>query len=291
MARQGAAVGGSTASAPLPDRWLLLSILTTSYGAGSLGMLGLSPLSPSLLDGFGLTRFQLAFILPAIYVGGLFFSLPGGRLADRIGVRPSFLGGLAVGSAGFIAAALAPSFPLFLGCLVVAGIGWCVVNPALGRAIVDVFPMRERGIAMGIKPMGLTLGRGGGRRTVWLALTGALGAGLFAVYAVRPVPAPAIAEALAFATGVGAYGWVGVFFVISAEAGGPRQAGLLTGVAYASIVVGLLVGPPAFGLLLEGSDSYAAAWTAFAALSALVTITMLSAGPMINRTGPGLPRA
>lgn len=421
VARQGAAVGGSAASAALPTRWLLLTILTTSYGAGAFGMLGLSPLSPSLLDGFGLTRFQLAFIVPAIYVGGLFFSLPGGRLADRIGVRPSFLGGLAVGSAGFLAAALAPSFPLFLGCLVVAGIGWSVVNPALGRAIVDVFPMRERGIAMGIKQMGLTLGgvasalalpaiaaalgwraaigacavilalpvalawrpladlrhgaalagdmatgstaagiwwwarspalvvffstglvlgmvqaavlsylpifsiqvlgfdkigagllvacsqAGGavarlalgaasdrwlvGRRTVWLAITGALGACLFLVYAVWPVSAPAMAGALAFATGVGAYGWVGVFFVISAEAGGPRQAGLLSGVAYASIVVGLLVGPPLFGLLLEGSDSYATAWTAFAALSALVTITMLTAGPMINRTGgAGLPR-
>ncbi len=256
-------MGGSEASAALPARWQLLTILTTSYGAGAFGMLGLSPLSPSLLDGFGLTRFQFAFIVPAIYIGGLFFSLPGGRLADRIGVRPSFLGGLAVGSAGLLAAALAPTFPLFLGCLVVAGIGWSVVNPALGRAIVDVFPVRERGIAMG----------------------------LFIVYAAWPVSAPAVAGALAFATGVGAYGWVGVFFVISAEAGGPRQAGLLSGVAYASIVVGLLVGPPAFGLLLEGSDSYATAWTAFAALSALVTITMLSAGPMINRTGEsGLPR-
>ena len=118
-----------------------------------------------------------------------------------------------------------------------------------------------------------------GQRTVWLAVTGALGAGLFVVYAVRPASAPTMAGALAFATGVGAYGWVGVFFVISAEAGGPRQAGLLSGVAYASIVVGLLVGPPAFGLLLEGSDSYAAAWTVFAALSALVTITMLGRGP------------
>jgi len=414
-------VGGSAASAALPARWRLLTILTTSYGAGAFGMLGLSPLSPSLLDGFGLTRFQLAFIVPAIYVGGLFFSLPGGRLADRIGVRPSFLGGLAVGSAGLLAAALAPSFPFFLGCLIVAGVGWSVVNPALGRAIVDLFPVRERGIAMGIKQMGLTLGgvasaltlpaiaaalgwragigacamilalpvalgwrpladlrhgaalagdvameptaagiwwwarnpalvvffstglvlgmvqaavlsylpifsiqvlgfdkigagllvacsqAGGavarlalgaasdrwlvGQRTVWLAITGALGAGLFIVYAVWPVSVPAIAGALAFATGVGAYGWVGVFFVISAEAGGPRQAGLLSGVAYASIVVGLLVGPPAFGLLLEGSDSYATAWTVFAALSALVTITMLTAGPMINRSGMSdLPR-
>jgi MFS family permease len=414
-------VGSSAASAALPTRWLVLTILTTSYGAGAFGMLGLSPLSPSLLDGFALTRFQLAFIVPAIYVGGLFFSLPGGRLADRIGVRPSLLGGLAVGSAGLLAAALAPSFPLFLGCLVVAGIGWSVVNPALGRAIVDVFPVRERGIAMGIKQMGLTLGgvasalalpaiaaalgwraaigtcavilalpvglawrpladlrHGGalagdvaagstaagiwwwarspalvvffstglvlgmvqaavlsylpifsiqvlgfdkigagllvacsqaggavarlalgaasdrwlvGQRTVWLAITGALGACLFIVYAIWPVSAPAMAGALAFATGVGAYGWVGVFFVISAEAGGPRQAGLLSGVAYASIVVGLLVGPPLFGLLLEGSDSYATAWTAFAALSALVAITMLTAGPMINRTGGSdLPR-
>ncbi len=45
------------------------------------GMLGISPLSPSLVDGFGLTRLQVALIVPAIYLGGLLFSLPGGRLA------------------------------------------------------------------------------------------------------------------------------------------------------------------------------------------------------------------
>lgn len=412
MATSRAAADGSAAA--LPGRWLLLTILTTSYGAGAFGMLGLSPLSPSLLDGFGLSRFELAFIVPSVYVGGLFFSLPGGRLADRIGVRPSFLGGLAVGAGGLLAAALAPGFGTFLVCLIVAGVGWSVVNPALGRAIVDIFPVRERGIAMGIKQMGLTLGgvasalalpaiaaafgwragvgacalvlalpvaltwralggmphatsaaagaahetasrsvwwwakspalivffatglalgmvqaavlsylpifsiqalgfdkigagllvacsQAGGaaarlalgaasdrwlvhRRTIWLALTGALAAALFLVYAIAPVSAPVAAGAIAFFTGVGAYGWVGVFFVISAEAGGPREAGLLTGVGYSSIVVGLLVGPPVFGLLLERADSYAAAWTAFAMLSALVTLTMLAAGRTIDGT-------
>jgi cyanate permease len=73
-----------------------------------------------------------------------------------------------------------------------------------------------------------------------------------------------------------------VFFVISAEAGGPREAGLLTGVGYSSIVVGLLVGPPVFGSLLERADSYATAWIAFAMLSALVTVTMLAAGRTID---------
>ena len=92
-----------------------------------------------------------------------------------------------------------------------------------------------------------------------------------------------LAGALAFATGVGAYGWVGIFFVISAEAGGRGQAGLLSGVAFAAIVLGLLAGPPAFGLLLERADSYAVAWAVFAALSGLVAIVSLLAGPAIDR--------
>ena len=393
-------------------RWFLLAVLTTSYGAGAFGMLGISPLSPSLVEGFGLTRLQVAFILPSIYVGGLFFSLPGGRLADRLGVRTSFLGGLALGAAGLAAAAWSPGFPTFLLSLFVAGIGWSVVNPALGRAIIDLFPARERGIAMGIKQMGLTLGgsvaalvlpaiaaalgwraaigtcgvvvalpvaltwrtlaplgssatpsssddapagsgtwrwlgrpalvvffasglvfgmvqaavlsylplyavqalgldaigagllvacsqAGGavsrlvlgaasdrwlpGRRSLWLVLTGAIGAVIFAAYAVWFVTTPVLAGILAFASGVGAYGWVGIFFVVSAEVGGRRSAGLLSGVAFAAIVVGLLVGPAVFGLLLVRWDSYAVPWAVFAALATVVTTATLVAGPAIDR--------
>jgi MFS transporter, ACS family, hexuronate transporter len=327
-------------------------------------------------------------------------------------VRPSFLGGLALGSIGLLAAALSPGFAVFEVWLVVAGIGWSVVNPSLGKAIMDLFVVRERGIAMGIKQMGLTLGgvasalalppiaaalgwraavgtcavmlalpvalgwrvlaplrgdvaaprraaeiqsgagvwwwarrpalliffaaglvlgmvqasvlsylplftiqvlgfdkigagmlvacsQAGGaasrlllgaasdrwlveRRSVWLALLSTLGAVIFLAYAVWPARSPLAASALAVAAGVGAYGWVGVFFVMSAEAGGPRQAGLLSGVAFASIVIGLLIGPPLFGIVLEGWDSYRIAWAVFAALSAVVSITMIGAGTMID---------
>lgn len=396
-----------------PGRWRLLTILTASYGAGAFGMLGISPLSPSLVDGLGLSRFQVAFLVPSIYLSGLLFSLPGGRLADRLGVRPAFLGGLAMAAIGLVAAALAPGFVSFLVCLFAAGSGWSVVNPALGKAIMDIFPVSERGIAMGVKQMGLTLGglvaalalpaiaaalgwrsaigacsvivalpvllgwrplaavhatardmsavgggtepasswwwarrpalvvffatgfvlgmvqgavlsylplftiqglgfdkigagflvaasqAGGavsrltlgaasdrwaaGRRSLWLAFTGTVGALIFFVYAVWPASSALLAGALAFATGVGAYGWVGIFFVISAEAGGRGQAGLLSGVAFAAIVLGLLVGPPIFGLLLEATDSYAVAWGVFAALSGLVALVCLAAGPAIDR--------
>ena len=55
----------------MATRWFLLAILTGSYGAGAFGVLGISPLSPSLVAGFGLTRLQLALIVPSIYLGGL----------------------------------------------------------------------------------------------------------------------------------------------------------------------------------------------------------------------------
>jgi len=376
-------------------------------------MLGVSPLSPSLVHGFALSRLDVAFIVPSIYVGGLLFSVPAGRLADRIGVRPTLLGGLALGGLALFAAAASPVFPAFLFCLFVAGLGWSVVNPALGRAIIDLFASRERGVAMGLKQMGLTVGgvaaalllpavaatlgwrvaiamcgavvalpvalawralgglgghavttepgaaspvgdtrgwsasrrrtlavffasglvlgmvqaavlsyfplyaievlgfdtiragfliaasQAGGavsrlalgaasdrwmadRRSAWLAGTAVVAAGVFAVYAFGAFRTPLTAGLLAFAMGIGAYGWVGIFFVMSAEIGGPKDAGLLSGMAFASIVVGLLSGPALFGLLLVSRDSYVAPWSAFAVLAASVAVATLLAGPAID---------
>jgi len=48
-------------------RRFLLAILTGSYGAGAFGVLGISPLSPSLVAGFGLTRLEVALIVPSAH--------------------------------------------------------------------------------------------------------------------------------------------------------------------------------------------------------------------------------
>jgi hypothetical protein len=50
--------GALLPSSGVATRWFLLMILTGSYGAGAFGMLGISPLSPSLVEGFGLTRLR-----------------------------------------------------------------------------------------------------------------------------------------------------------------------------------------------------------------------------------------
>src|SRR5438046_2533213 len=280
------------------DRWSLLVVLTCSYGLGAFGMLGVSPLSPALMQGFALSRFEVAFIVPSVYVGGLLFSLPGGHLADQWGVRPTLLGALALGGIGLLAAALAPHFVVFLLCLVIAGSGWSVVNPVLAcLPVVSVqalgFSPVGAGVLIAAAQIGGAVARLGlgiasdrwssGRRPPWLMLTSVLGAITFLVYAWAPTAEPVPAALLAFVAGIGAHGWVGIYFIISAEAGGAGRSGLLSGVSFAAIVVGLLSGAPLFGTILQLFDSYAAAWRGFAALSAVVAVVVAVFGAAIHR--------
>jgi predicted MFS family arabinose efflux permease len=393
------------------SRWRLLGYLTTAYAAGAFGVLGVSPLSPALHEAFGLSRFQVGFLLPAVYVGGLIVSVPAGQLADRIGARTCLLGGLALSGVLLTAAAGVTAFAALLACLVVAGVGWSIVNPAIGRAIIEVFPANERGLAMGIKQMGLTaggiasavvlpgvagaqgwraalglcalvalvpvaagwrpmrslarpvpdesaaarasrsswwwlrrpplvllfaagLGLGmmqsavlgylplfgtqglgmtpvgagwllavaqigataarlalgfasdrwlGGQRIPWLVATSIIGALTMLGFAWPGAMSPVAAVAVAFWIGVGAFGWVGVYLVLTAEVGGRDQAGLLTGVAMGVIFTGILVGAPLFGLLLERADSFAVPWLVFAGLAAAVGVALWSARRAIHR--------
>src|SRR3989449_9816902 len=83
---------------------------------------------------------------------------PAGWLTDPRGVRRTLGLGQLLTGAMVALAGLPGSLPLMLCCLVVAGFGFSVANPATGRAIVEWFPARERGMAMGIKQTGLTVG-------------------------------------------------------------------------------------------------------------------------------------
>jgi hypothetical protein len=76
---------------------------------------------------------------------------------------------------------------------------------------------------------------------------------------------------------------VGIYFIISAEAGGATESGLLSGVSFAAIVIGLLTGAPIFGGVLQAFDSYGAAWTVFALFSALVAAVVAACAAAIHR--------
>lgn len=118
----------------------------------------MAPLAPFLLEALHLSRAQVGLFLPAVYLGGVLMSLPAGWLTDRLGVRLTLALGQALTGAMVALAALTGGLPLLLACLVVGGFGFSVGNPATGKAVIEWFPLREHGVAMGIKQTGLTLG-------------------------------------------------------------------------------------------------------------------------------------
>ena len=138
--------------------WVALALATLAHALGSFSALSVAPLAPFLLDALGLTRAEVGLLLPAAYLGGVLMSLPAGWLTDRVGVRGALAGGLAIIGCMVALASRADGLGRILGCLVVAGFGFSVLNPATGKAVVDWFPPRRRGVAMGIKQTGLTLG-------------------------------------------------------------------------------------------------------------------------------------
>src|SRR5437867_8856674 len=140
------------------SRWPILALVTLAHALGALTALAVAPLAPFLLESLDLSRVQVGLCLPAVYLGGVLMALPAGWLTDRLGVRLALgLGQFIVGSMIALAASSA-SLAALLTLLVLVGFGFSVLNPATGKAVVEWFPPRERGMAMGIKQTGLTLG-------------------------------------------------------------------------------------------------------------------------------------
>jgi len=140
------------------SRWAVLVLITLAHALGALAVLAVAPLSPFLRDTLQLSRTQVGLLLPAAYLGGVLMSLPAGWLTDRLGVRLTLGAGQAVIGALTLTASFADGLPALLACLVVAGFGFSVLNPSTGKAVLEWFPPRRRGLAMGIKQTGLTLG-------------------------------------------------------------------------------------------------------------------------------------
>jgi MFS family permease len=105
------------------------------------------------LDSVGSATFLVTLMMMAYFLP----SYPMGVLADRFS-RKKLLGlGLAINGLGFVGLALAPSYPLALASMVVAGFGGSFFHPAATALIARLFPV-STGRALGIIGMGAGVG-------------------------------------------------------------------------------------------------------------------------------------
>lgn len=189
-----------------PYRWVILGVIMGVLTVANIGPMGLPSLAPLVRADLALSRQQAGSFLSAYYVGSLVMAFPAGWLADRLGVGRTLIIGQLVVAVFLMAMAFTPSYPLLMLAVVLAGIGYGMVNPTSTKGVMIWFPARSRGTVVGLKQTGLPLGGALGA-LILPALAGILGwrgamaasgaavgaSALLALWLYREPPRPAVA--------------------------------------------------------------------------------------------------
>jgi EmrB/QacA subfamily drug resistance transporter len=139
------------ASQTSPRRWAALAVLCVSLLVVSLDNTVLNVVLPTLVRKLHATDSQLQWIVD-VYVlvfGGLM--LVAGSLADRVGRKRTFIGGLAAFAAGSTWAAFSGSVGMLIAARASMGIGAALIMPSTLSIITNTFTDRgERQRALGV---------------------------------------------------------------------------------------------------------------------------------------------
>lgn len=114
----------------------------------------LNPLLPFIRDGFNLSYAESGFLVSAFSLSLGVSNAPIGFLADRVGARPVIVVGLIATGAMSVALALAGAYWQLIALLVLMGLIAGTYHAPAASLIAQVFPVRVRGMAMGIHLIG-----------------------------------------------------------------------------------------------------------------------------------------
>lgn len=133
--------------------WLRHLPLATAF-ANSFAALGVMTMMMAMtslaLDhhGYGLSAISVSV---SLHVVGMFgFSIPFGRLSDRIGRRNVMLLGNVITAVGSILVPTSPDYFVITAGTFLVGLGWSCVNVASSALITEVVGPAERGRAIGL---------------------------------------------------------------------------------------------------------------------------------------------
>ncbi len=141
------------------NKWIVFALAATATFMTTLDSsivnIGLPSIAHTFHTGIsGTTEWVIIGYLVVIAAVLLTF----GRLADMIGRRPIFLTGLVVFILGSMLSGLAPSLLLLILARLFQGIGGALIFSVNVAMITSTFPLRERGLALGLNMVVVSLG-------------------------------------------------------------------------------------------------------------------------------------
>jgi MFS family permease len=140
------------------DNPSLVWLMSLSHGFNEFFSIIIPPLFPFLVPGLEISYADASLMVVVFFVTYSVVQLPVGRLVDVYSPRMLLAVGMVVLSAGIALVAFAPSFPLMLAGMVVAGIGGSTYHPTGMSVISDIESDETHGRSMGIHGMLGTFG-------------------------------------------------------------------------------------------------------------------------------------
>ena len=135
-----------------------LALAVGGKTAAAFGTVGLAAIAPFVRDEFELSTLGVGGVMGLIFVGALIATVPAGRLTDRV-PAPRMLGLCLVAQVGALAlVAVAPSVPVFFLGVALAGLAMGAGDPSTNVLVAINVSRRRRGLLMGLKQTGFTIG-------------------------------------------------------------------------------------------------------------------------------------
>ncbi len=138
-------------------RWAVLGISWMAYMSAYLVRTAVAPLSPFLVEGLSLSKFEVGLLVSASALGYMAFQLPAGWLVDRVGVRKMLFVGPLVAGVFALGMYFAGGFVVALAVMVLAGFGCGCFPTVATKAVLHWFPLRERATAIGVNQTSLNM--------------------------------------------------------------------------------------------------------------------------------------
>jgi sugar phosphate permease len=138
----------------------VLGVGLFAMAAGAAAAQGLASITPALREHYGIQLGTVGVLLGAVSLGIVPAVLPWGLAADRWGERPVMAIGMLSAAAVLTLLSQQKHLVAVVVLLVASGAASASVNAASGRAVMQWFPAKGRGMAMAIRQTSSPLGAG-----------------------------------------------------------------------------------------------------------------------------------
>lgn len=138
--------------------WYILLVLLTATIILGITRDGIPALFPFIQQDFALTRAQMGLFSTFFFLSSMLVAVTTGRMVDLLGPRGSMI--LGASSIGLIMVlfSLARNLAMVLFLAFLMGLGVSFITPAASKGVMEWFPQKNRGVAMGLVQSGIGAG-------------------------------------------------------------------------------------------------------------------------------------